>query len=39
MDFGTNKTPVKIIKEALGGTYIWFICLLMINVTKSHETN
>ena len=38
MDFGTNKTPVEIIKEgAFGGTILEiFILVLMLNGTKTH---
>ena len=41
MDFGTNKTPVEIIKEgAFGGTYFTiFILALMVNGTKFHRKN
>ena len=36
MDYGTNKTPVEIIKEgAFGGTYFRdFILVLMVNCNK-----
>ena len=36
MDFGTNKTPVEVIREgAFGGTYLGiFILVLMINFIK-----
>ena len=38
MNFGTNKTPVKIIKEgAFGGTYFRdFILVSMVNGSKTH---
>ena len=41
IDFGTNKTPVKIIKEgAFGGTYLKiFIQVLIINGIKSGGKN
>ena len=41
MDFGTNKTPVEIIKEgAFGGTYFRDLYLvLMINFIKTHGNN
>ena len=39
MDFGTNKTPVEIIKEgAFGRTYLeTFILVLMVRGIESHE--
>ena len=41
MDFGTNKTPVEIIKEsAFGETYCKDIFLvLLVNGTKNHGRN
>ena len=41
MDFGTNKTPVEIIKEgAFEGTYFRDIILvLMVNGIESHGKN
>ena len=41
MDFGTNKTPVGIIKEGAFGetTLEIFIPVLMLNGTKTHGKN
>ena len=38
MDFGTNKTPVEVIKKgAFGETY--FILVLIVNHTENHGRN
>ena len=41
MDFGTNKTPIEVIKEgAFGGTYFRDIYLvLMVNGTEERGKN
>ena len=40
MDFGTNKTPVKIIKVgAFGVISETFILVLMVNYIESHGKN
>ena len=43
MGFGTNKTPVEVIKEgAFGGIYFSDICKYfrdMVNDTESHRKN
>ena len=41
VDFGSNKTPVEIIKEVLSEELILetFILVLMINCTKTHGKN
>ena len=41
MNFGTNKTPIEVIKEgAFGGTYLQtFILVLMKSGTKNHGKN